>query len=60
MRNIVLNNRLKLLVTAGLGVGYIITVRSNIRNGQKVSAVGNSILLPTSLVWLWFVSDGSS
>ena len=26
MRNIVLNNRLKLLVTAGLGVGYIITV----------------------------------
>lgn len=60
MKNAVLNRRLKLLVTVGLGVGYIITVRTSILNGQRASAVGNSILFPTSLVWLWLVSDGES
>lgn len=55
-----MNNRLKILVTAGLGVSYVIMVSNNIRNKQTAAAIGNSILLPTSLIWLWFVTDGSS
>ena len=51
------NNRIKALVTLGLGAGYVITIRSNIRSGHRASAIGNSILLPASLVWLWIVTD---
>lgn len=57
MRSLVLNDALKILVTAGLGIGYIIIVRTNIRDGQKSSAIANTILLPTSLIWLWLISD---
>lgn len=51
------DNKLKALVSLGLGAGYLIVIRSNVRSGQKASAVGNSILLPASLVWLWFVTN---
>jgi hypothetical protein len=57
MPQVDVNTILKILVTMGLGVGYCLTIRDEINRGEKQSALGNSVLLPASLVWLWLVSS---
>lgn len=53
------NNKLKVLVTLGLGAGYLVIIGREVLKGDKVSAISNSILLPANLVWLWLISDDS-
>ncbi|RIV23209.1 hypothetical protein D2Q93_07895 [Alicyclobacillaceae bacterium I2511] len=49
------SDKFRTLVTVGLLVGYAILIRQELIQHKKTSVVANGILLPTSLVWLWFV-----
>ena len=49
------SNTIRVWVTLGLIAGYAILIRHELTEHKKPSVVANGILLPTSLVWLWFV-----
>lgn len=46
---------IRVIVTLGLVTGYFVAIQGGEERRSGFSVLANSILLPASLIWLWFL-----
>lgn len=54
-----MHNMLRIIVTVGLVTGYFILTWDAISNKSARQFIGNAILLPASIIWLWLLRGTS-